>query len=67
MCTFGTSLKSSLNFFSKVKAKKIAEPKLRAADPELVSFFNINTPEDLAASEKMSMEGRGIATTSNED
>jgi molybdopterin-guanine dinucleotide biosynthesis protein A len=47
--------------------KKIAEPQLRAADPDLISFFNINTPEDLAASKKMSMEGRGIATTSNED
>jgi molybdopterin-guanine dinucleotide biosynthesis protein A len=56
-----------INFFSKVKVKKIAEPQLRRADPDLVSFFNINTPEDLAASKKMSEEGRGIATTSNED
>ena len=55
-----------INFFSKVKVKKISEPQLRAADPDLVSFFNINTPEDLAASKKMSMEGRGIAKTSKE-
>jgi molybdopterin-guanine dinucleotide biosynthesis protein A len=55
-----------INFFSKVKVKKITEPQLRSADPELVSFFNINTPEDLAASKNMSEEGRGIATTSEE-
>ncbi|MDY6952371.1 MAG: molybdenum cofactor guanylyltransferase [Thermodesulfobacteriota bacterium] len=54
-----------VNFFSKVKVKEVPEEKLRAADPDLTSFFNINTPEDLAASEKMLMEGRGIATTSD--
>jgi len=26
---------------------------LRRVDPELISFFNINTQEDLAASQKM--------------
>jgi molybdopterin-guanine dinucleotide biosynthesis protein A len=46
-----------INFFSKVKVKKIAEPQLRAADPDLISFFNINTPEDLAASKKMWTDG----------
>jgi molybdopterin-guanine dinucleotide biosynthesis protein A len=54
-----------VNFFSKVKVKEVPEERLRTVDPELISFFNINTPEDLAASEKMSMEGRGIARTSN--
>ncbi|MDY6989993.1 MAG: molybdenum cofactor guanylyltransferase [Thermodesulfobacteriota bacterium] len=42
-----------INFFSKVKVKEVPEEKLRVADPDLVSFFNVNTPEDLAAAEKM--------------
>ncbi len=42
-----------LKFFPKVKVKEVSETRLRKVDPELVSFFNINTPEDLAASEKL--------------
>ncbi len=42
-----------LKFFPKVKVKEIPEARLRSADPHLISFFNINTPDDLAASEKM--------------
>jgi molybdopterin-guanine dinucleotide biosynthesis protein A len=34
------------HFFSKVRTKKIPEIRLRQVDPELKSFFNINTPED---------------------
>jgi molybdopterin-guanine dinucleotide biosynthesis protein A len=45
------------NFFSRVKVKEIPEADLRAADPELVSFFNINTKEDLARSWKWSVHG----------
>jgi molybdopterin-guanine dinucleotide biosynthesis protein A len=47
-----------LEFFSQVTVKRIPDAELRAADPELISFYNINTPEDLAASEKMVAEGR---------
>lgn len=36
------------NFFRKMKVKKIHEKTLRRVDPELRSFININTPEDLA-------------------
>jgi len=36
---------------------KIPESKLRQKDPELVSFFNINTPEDLARAEEMAASG----------
>jgi molybdopterin-guanine dinucleotide biosynthesis protein A len=39
--------------FSRVKVKKIPEETLRQADPDLISFFNINTQEDLALSQKM--------------
>jgi len=35
----------------KSRWKKIPESKLRPIDPELISFFNINTPEDLARAE----------------
>jgi len=42
-----------LNFFPKIKVKEIPEAELRSAAPPLISFFNINTPEDLTASEQM--------------
>ena len=42
-----------LNFFSKIKVKEIPEERLRRVDPDLISFFNINTPEDLARAEQM--------------
>ena len=35
------------HFYSQVKIKKIPETSLRQVDPELKSFFNINTPEDM--------------------
>jgi len=45
------------NFFSRVKVKEIPEADLRAADPELISFFNINTQEDLARFREWSAHG----------
>ena len=39
--------------FSRVRVKKISEEILRQVDPDLISFFNINTQEDLAVSQKM--------------
>jgi molybdopterin-guanine dinucleotide biosynthesis protein A len=40
-------------FFSKVKIKKIPEEILRKADPDLISFFNINSQADLTLSQNM--------------
>jgi molybdopterin-guanine dinucleotide biosynthesis protein A len=37
--------------FRKVRVKTVDEAVLRQADPELISFFNINTPEDLKQAE----------------
>jgi molybdopterin-guanine dinucleotide biosynthesis protein A len=37
------------NFFRKLRVKTISEPRLRALDPDLKSFFNINAPADLEA------------------
>lgn len=48
----GESLKID-RFFEKVRVKKIPETALRAKDPELVSFFNINTPEDLRRAQEI--------------
>ena len=35
------------------RIKHISEKQLRSADPELISFFNVNTPEDLVQAEAM--------------
>ena len=39
--------------FQKRRVKKIPENILREKDPELISFFNINTPEDQEKAEKI--------------
>jgi molybdopterin-guanine dinucleotide biosynthesis protein A len=39
--------------FRKLRVKTVAEPELRAIDPQLISFFNINTPEDLILAESL--------------
>ena len=39
--------------FRKVRVKTVAEAVLREVDPELHSFFNINTPEDLKRAETL--------------
>ena len=39
--------------FQRTNVKKIPEKVLRLKDPNLISFFNINTPDDLATAEKM--------------
>jgi len=39
--------------FQSLRVKKIPEDVLRKADPELISFFNVNTPEDLAKAESL--------------
>lgn len=36
-----------IGFYDKVKVTMVDEPTLRRIDPELRSFFNINTPDDL--------------------
>jgi molybdopterin-guanine dinucleotide biosynthesis protein A len=36
------------SFFQRAKVRHISETRLREADPDLRSFFNINTPQDLA-------------------
>ena len=40
-------------FFKNVRVKKLSENILREKDPDLISFFNINTPNDLARAKKI--------------
>jgi molybdopterin-guanine dinucleotide biosynthesis protein A len=37
------------HFFRKVRVSPVTESQLRQVDPELASFFNVNTPQDLKA------------------
>jgi molybdenum cofactor guanylyltransferase len=49
-------LKQSLkvrSFFEQVRVKTIDEAQLRAKDTNLISFFNVNTPDDLAKALEM--------------
>ena len=39
--------------FKAMRTQKILEPHLREIDPDLISFFNINTPEDLEHARQM--------------
>jgi hypothetical protein len=36
-----------------LRIKKLPEKMLRQHDPDLISFYNINTPEDLATAQDM--------------
>lgn len=40
-------------FFQKVRVKKVPEASLRGSDPDLLSFFNVNTPDDLKKAENI--------------
>jgi molybdopterin-guanine dinucleotide biosynthesis protein A len=42
--------------FKKVRVKKINESEFRKKDPDLISFFNINTPADLDSAERIEAE-----------
>ncbi len=45
--------------FRKIRVKKIPENVLRNIDPELMSFFNINTEEDLSFARKLKANNFG--------
>lgn len=51
-----------LDFFAEVRVRYVDKPEVTAFDPESMSFFNINTPEQLAvALERIKrMEGRPL-------
>ncbi len=43
-------------FFNRARVRRVSEKRLRELDPDLISFININTPEDLEAAETMLSE-----------
>ncbi|MEE4608894.1 MAG: molybdenum cofactor guanylyltransferase [Desulfobacteraceae bacterium] len=43
-------------FFSKMRVRWVSEKQLRAVDPNLESFINVNTPEDLVLARQRAME-----------
>jgi molybdopterin-guanine dinucleotide biosynthesis protein A len=43
------------SFLDLVRTRYVDEPELRRYDPELISFFNVNTPEDLQRAERLSI------------
>jgi molybdopterin-guanine dinucleotide biosynthesis protein A len=45
--------------FRRHRIKKVSTSTLRRRDPDLISFFNINTPGDLARAEEMAARGEG--------
>jgi molybdopterin-guanine dinucleotide biosynthesis protein A len=42
-----------IDLYEKLRVKGLPTARLRAADPELLSFFNVNTPAALSASEEL--------------
>ncbi|MBI5843106.1 MAG: molybdenum cofactor guanylyltransferase [Deltaproteobacteria bacterium] len=44
-------------FYNSVRVKQISEDDLRRIDPLLLSFRNVNTPEDLAQVEQLAAQG----------
>ena len=48
-----------INFFDKIRVRQVPTDQLAPADPDLLSFFNVNRPEDLAQAEQLAAE-RGL-------
>jgi molybdopterin-guanine dinucleotide biosynthesis protein A len=42
-----------ISFYDKVRVRTVVEKEIKHFDPRLMSFFNVNTPEDLARAEKI--------------
>jgi len=49
-----------LNIYDTVRVKKIPEQHLLAIDPDLLSFFNVNTPEDFVRAEQILSENPNL-------
>ena len=50
--------KRVISFLPRVRAKICDPEEIRKVDPDFLSFFNINTPEDFAMAERMLSESR---------
>ena len=45
-----------IGFFDRVKVKRVPMAELAAGDPHQISFFNVNTPDDLRQAERLAAE-----------
>ena len=45
-------------FYDRVRVRYVAEGEIRRFDPELVSSFNVNSPQDLERARALAAEGR---------
>jgi molybdopterin-guanine dinucleotide biosynthesis protein A len=54
----GAGQQRMISFLDRVRVARVQETELRALDPELRSFFNTNTPEDLAAARSLAERRR---------
>jgi molybdopterin-guanine dinucleotide biosynthesis protein A len=50
--------KRMIAYLGDVRVREVTESELRTHDPELRSFFNINTPEDLAEAQRLAAPDR---------
>jgi molybdopterin-guanine dinucleotide biosynthesis protein A len=46
-----------IDLYERMRVKVLSAERIRAADPELRSFFNVNTPAALSASQKLNRDG----------
>ena len=46
-------------FFDQVRVRYVGEAEIGAFDPEFLSFFNVNSPEDLARARELAVGERG--------
>ena len=51
--------KRMISYFDLVRVLQVEEQELRAIDPDLLSFFNVNTPEDLEWARAHATASRG--------
>lgn len=49
-----------MDFYSRVRVLRVPEEEIRALDPELLSFRNVNTPEEVRAIQEMTAQLRRI-------
>ncbi|MGQ0670025.1 MAG: molybdenum cofactor guanylyltransferase [Actinomycetota bacterium] len=47
-----------ISFFPDVRLRFLDEPEIERFDPEHLTFFNVNTPEDLERARELAREGR---------
>ena len=45
-------------FYDRVRVRYVEEREIRKFDPELLSFFNVNSPQDLERALALAAEGR---------